>query len=294
MSIPAATLLSRRAPKPTVLLHGMMMSPVVWTYTGLVSQIGGHVVAYALPAHPTWELDADELRPILDVKSLVDVYARAIERDFHDLPVDIVGHSTGGFLALMIAAHRPDLVRRVVVISGFADGAMDSLQPFSMRVTCLPFVGSLAFRAGVAMGTASRGLFVRASIRSANAKGRDLRQSHIRDAFDRVRLGLAKCDLQALALFIRWLSSASADLSRVTAPVLIIMGSHDPVVPVSHQLGLARQLRLCQSFVLEGVGHLPMMESEQAIGRAVGAWLGGSHRGEPVEARRVAPPPVFA
>lgn len=290
MNIPAATLLSRRAPKSTVLLHGMLMSPVVWTYTGLVSQIGGHVVAYALPAHPTWELDAGELRPILDVKSLVDVYARAIERDFHELPVDIVGHSTGGFLALMIAAHRPELVRRVVVISGFADGAMDTLQPFSMRLTCLPFVGSLAFRAGISMGTASRGLFVRASIRSANAKGRDLHQSHIWDAFDQVRRGLARCDLQALALFVRWLSSASADLSRVTAPVLIIMGSHDPVVPVSHQLGLARQLRLCQSLLLGEVGHLPMMEAEQSTGRAVRAWLGASRRKETVNAHTAAPP----
>jgi len=290
MSTPAATLLLRRAPKSTVLLHGMLMSPSVWSYTGLVSQIGGHVVAYALPAHPTWEMDANELRPLLDVEALADVYAKAIERDFHEFPVDIVGHSTGGFLALMIAAHRPDLVRRVVVISGFAEGAMDSLQPFSMRLTCLPFVGSLAFRAGVTMGTASRGLFLRASIRSANAKGRDLRQAYIPDAFDQVRRGLAKCDLQAVALFIQWLSSASADLSRVTAPVLSIMGSHDPVVPFSHQLGLARRLPLCRSLVLEGIGHLPMIEAERSTGRAVRAWLGGGRRKEVVDAHTAAPP----
>lgn len=275
MSLPVATVLSRSATRPTVLLHGMMMSPVVWTYTGLVSQIGGHVVAYALPAHPTWELDADELRPILDVNALVDVYARAIERDFRELPVDIVGHSAGGFLALLFAAHRPDLVRRVVVIGGFADGAMDSRQPFPMRLTCLPLVGSLAFRAGVMMGIASRRLFIRAATRSTGAQVRDLHRSQIQDTFDQVRLGLSKCDLPALALFIRWLSSASVDLSRVTAPVLMIVGSHDPVVPVSHQLGLAQQLRHCRSLVLEGVGHLPVMEAEQSTSRAVRAWLEG-------------------
>jgi pimeloyl-ACP methyl ester carboxylesterase len=268
----------------------MMMSPVVWSYSGLASKIGGHVVAYALPAHPTWELDVDALRPILNLKSLVDVYASAIERDFRELPVDIVGHSTGGFLALLISAYRPDLVRRVVVISGFADGAMDSRQPLPMRITCLPLVGSLAFRAGVTVGTASRGLFVRASIRSAGANGRNLHRSHIRDAFDHVRRGLSKCDLQALALFVRWLSSASADLSRVTAPVLIIMGTHDPVVPVSHQLGVVRQLRLCQSLVLDGVGHLPMMEAEQSTGRAVRAWLGANRRKETIDAHAAAPP----
>lgn len=292
MTIPAANLLSRSGLKPTVLLHGMMMSPAVWANAELTSDLGGHVIAYALPAHPTWEMDTDELRPLLDLKALADAYAAAIERDFCEPPVDIIGHSTGGFLALLIAAHRPDLVRRLVVVSGFADGAMESRAPLPMRITCLPLVGTVAFRVGVTVGLASRRLFIAAAMRSANAQRTDLRQSPFREALDQVRLGLSKCDLRALVLFIQWLSSASlsAELSRVTAPVLLIVGSNDPVVPVCHQLGVARQLGHCQPLVLEGIGHLPMMEAEGRTSRAIRAWLGPGDRKEAIDAHTTASP----
>jgi len=212
------------------------------------------------------------------MKSLVDSYASALERDFGLQPVDFVGHSTGAFLALAIAAHRPELVRRVVVISGFFEGAMDSKQPLPMRITCLPVIGSLAFRVGVKLASASPTMFVTASARSTVSTRTDPRQAFW-DAFDEVRLGIARCDLRALALYIRWLSSVSlsAELPRVTAPVLIVVGSSDPVVPVSHQLSLVRRLRHSRLLVLDQVGHLPMMEAQERISRAVSAWFGTSN-----------------
>jgi pimeloyl-ACP methyl ester carboxylesterase len=278
MSNPAATVVARSGPRPVALLHGVMMSPTIWRHTALVAELRGHLNAYALPAHPTWELDADKLRPLLSMKSLVDSYASALERDFGLQPVDFVGHSTGAFLALAIAAHRPELVRRVVVISGFFEGAMDSKQPLPMRITCLPVIGSLAFRVGVKLASASPTMFVTASARSTVSTRTDPRQAFW-DAFDEVRLGIARCDLRALALYIRWLSSVSlsAELPRVTAPVLIVVGSSDPVVPVSHQLSLVRRLRHSRLLVLDQVGHLPMMEAQERISRAVSAWFGTSN-----------------
>ena len=48
------------------------------------------------------------------IEVLADVYALALDEEFGE-PVDVLGISTGGSLALQLAADRPELVRRLVV-----------------------------------------------------------------------------------------------------------------------------------------------------------------------------------
>ena len=79
MTLPPATIFSQSGQRATVLLHGMMLSPATWIYTDLLSHLNGTVAAYALPAHPTWELDQSSTRPLLRPESLVEELATAKE-----------------------------------------------------------------------------------------------------------------------------------------------------------------------------------------------------------------------
>ncbi|MEU6846996.1 alpha/beta fold hydrolase [Streptomyces sp. NPDC046716] len=49
-------------------------------------------------------------------------------------PADIVGHSLGAVVALSLAATRPDLVRRLIPVAGFAHAAQDAYVRTVMRI----------------------------------------------------------------------------------------------------------------------------------------------------------------
>jgi pimeloyl-ACP methyl ester carboxylesterase len=99
--------------RPLVLLHGGLMSnetfgPVI---PALVAA-GHRVIAPDLQAHGR---TADIDRP-LDVRLMAEDIAGLI-RQLELGPVDLVGYSLGGGVALQTAARHPDLVRKLVTIS---------------------------------------------------------------------------------------------------------------------------------------------------------------------------------
>lgn len=97
---------------PLVLLHGFLGRGADWD-----------AVRQSLPAE--WDIRAPDLPghgAALDATATMDAAADSLRLDPEvgrvDQPVDVVGYSMGGRLALHIAAIRPELVRRVVVVSG--------------------------------------------------------------------------------------------------------------------------------------------------------------------------------
>ena len=104
----------------TVLIHGMVMSPVFWSSFAPSIVREGRAAAYPLPGHSPWRLDG--LTQNLTTEAIVNAYAEAIARDFNGEPVALIGHSTGGFISLLLARHRPDLVNNVILMGAFACG----------------------------------------------------------------------------------------------------------------------------------------------------------------------------
>ncbi|MFP3713459.1 alpha/beta fold hydrolase [Puerhibacterium sp. TATVAM-FAB25] len=71
-------------------------------------------------ARDVWWVDRRAgLRPGVTIADLAADYADGIARR-HDGPVDVVGSSTGGSIALQLAADHPRLVRRLVLVSAAA------------------------------------------------------------------------------------------------------------------------------------------------------------------------------
>jgi pimeloyl-ACP methyl ester carboxylesterase len=60
--------------------------------------------------------------------------------------------------------------------------------------------------------------------------------------------------------------------AKVQAPTLVIHGSLDRVIPIAAARELARRRPDWTLEVLEGVGHVPMMETPDAFMRALNAW----------------------
>lgn len=79
------------------------------------------------------------LKPRTAVPDLANHYAEALEREF-DGPVGVLGISTGGSVALQLAADRPGLVRRLVV-AGAAYRLEETGREFQRRIAELAAAG---------------------------------------------------------------------------------------------------------------------------------------------------------
>ena len=97
---------------PALLLHGLDETSAVWR------ELAAHLPAeVALLAADLPGLGGSEARGSYSLSSVAATLAAVVLEEV-DGPVDLVGHGWGGTLALTLAAARPELVRRLVVIGG--------------------------------------------------------------------------------------------------------------------------------------------------------------------------------
>jgi 3-oxoadipate enol-lactonase len=71
---------------------------------------------------------------------------------------------------------------------------------------------------------------------------------------------------------------ARAWLPSITTPTLVIAGSADPIVPVAHARALQQLIRGSQWLLVEGAGHVPLMEKRDEVTVAVRRFIGGVER----------------
>lgn len=156
-------------------------------------------------------------------------------------PVSIVAHSMGAGIALTVAATRPEAVDRLVLVA-----------PAGLRTG-----RSLVSHAAPLALAAARGgprflpLLVRDALRAGPRTlvraARDLLDDDVHDA-----------------------------LGSVRSPTLLVFGARDRLVPAALGEVYRRELRDARLVVLEGAGHVPMLEQSARFDALVLAFLGGS------------------
>jgi pimeloyl-ACP methyl ester carboxylesterase len=157
---------------------------------------------------------------------------------------DLIGHSMGGYLSLLVAARRPDTIGRLILVDAAA----------------LPAGRSVAGHIVPLM---------RATRRMAPAFFPVL----ISDALRAGPRTLARAARDIVA------ADSRPYLGRVSAPTLIIWGSDDALVPLSVGLLLRQEIPDAQLLVLDGAGHVPMFERPAQFNRTVLAFLAGERVG---------------
>ncbi|MCM2294372.1 alpha/beta hydrolase [Allorhizobium sp. BGMRC 0089] len=248
-----------------VMLHGMAMAPSFWQAYTPATLRKGKVAAYPLPGHHPWRLN--EADPHFDEDTAVNALSQAIERDFPGQQVTVVGHSTGGLFALMLAIHRPDLVRRIVLMGAFGCGELISRRHLAGRLIGLPLIGALMFRYAFRRWISSTIHFRHGSLDCVYDKSCPWETEESLQAIEAVRTALLASNPLDIEAMVRFITTTSVmdRLNRIEAPVLNLIGMRDAVVPASHQLALSRRLRFCQTVVLRRCGHLPMVEAHDRV-----------------------------
>ena len=75
-------------------------------------------------------------------------------------------------------------------------------------------------------------------------------------------------------------------LPRVTVPALVVVGEHDRVTPPASAVGLAGSLPDGRLVVLEGAGHMAMLERPAELDREIRAFAHKVLNPEPAHAPR--------
>ncbi|MFE5285170.1 alpha/beta fold hydrolase [Nocardia sp. NPDC056611] len=235
---------------PLVLVHGSGAGARAWEGVAGAFATTNLVVLPNLSGSDPARDDGGELTVELLAEQLAAVVA-----DLGAGPVDLVGHSLGAVVSAALAAWRPELVRSLVPVAGFA-GPGDEYLRNSLTVW-RDLLGDAAAFARYSMLLA----FSRAHLRSIGHAAVEELAVRFQSTPDRRR----QIEL-ALRLDIRDL------LPRVQAPTLVIGAAQDGFLPVENARELAAAI---PGAVYEEIdtGHVVMVERPREFVKLVSDFI---------------------
>jgi pimeloyl-ACP methyl ester carboxylesterase len=182
-------------------------------------------------------------------------------------PVHLVGNSLGGAIATRVAARRPDLVKTLTLISPALPDLRPRPLPLRLAVLALPGLGRWLLTKMQSIpperraDTSAAELFVDPARVLPERRAQAIAELVRRDALGYAVDALHGSARSLLAEYARpGPGSLWADAGRVTAPTLLIHGSHDRLVNPGMSGRAARTFPNCRIVVLPRVGHVAMME----------------------------------
>jgi pimeloyl-ACP methyl ester carboxylesterase len=206
-------------------------------------------------------------------------------------PVHLVGNSLGGAVSVRVAARRPDLVRTLTLISPALPDLRPRALPIRLTLLCAPGMGpwllTRAHRISPEDRTSMviRDIFADPSVLHAKRRAEDIAELIRRDGLgyaDDVLLATAR---GLVAEYVRrGPRSLWRDAVRISAPTLVMYGSHDRLVRPAMAALAARAFRNARVVVLPQIGHVAMMERPDVVAREIRGMLAATRR--PVHARR--------
>lgn len=161
----------------------------------------------------------------------------------------LVGHSYGAKIALHLAATRPELVQQLVLVGSSGLRTPPSLRARAKRM--LSRLGRAAARLGPPGRAVRNALYARIASQDYRAAG----------AMRPILVKVVNEDFKQL-------------LPRVGAPTLLVWGSADDAVPLSHARTMARLIPDAGLVTFEGAGHFAYLDEPARFCRVVRHFFG--------------------
>ncbi|MDQ2781513.1 MAG: alpha/beta hydrolase [Actinomycetota bacterium] len=263
---------------PMVLVHGLGGSHLNWL--GVAPQLRTHRRVYAL------DLAGFGLTPGTEgqatVKENVLLVARFV-REVVGEPVVLVGNSMGGMISVILAATHPELVSKLILVDPSIPTRrrhLDRRVAATFLVYGTPRVGEAFLTRLTAGASDERRVQETTNLCFAHPDRADAAViaaavdlvAHRRpeaQAANAAYLSAARSILRVLGTKERY-----RDLIRsITAPVLLIHGDRDRLVPVTAARQVAADNPSWTTVILPDVGHVPMLETPEPVAALIDEWL---------------------
>jgi pimeloyl-ACP methyl ester carboxylesterase len=272
---PIAVLERSTGDHPFVAFHGITAVNRLWFWDVLWPL--GNVLLAGLPGHGP--LPAPAASNWLDwtPQHFIDVGIATVRTLTQGRPMTLIGHSTGGMIALGIAQQAPELVQRLILISPVVWPELTGVVGLWQRLAWNPSLLHLAVKAMFGPGQHSKQIYW-ASLRSFLADNHGFySNAHVAQAVREGYQHMCQTPIAAIAGVTRVLSQADLRPTLRQAPprvpTLLIHGERDPVVPFAQARWLAQTLPQIDFLPVPGVGHLPYGEQETLVNQHVATWL---------------------
>ena len=260
---------------PVVLIHGLGASAEIWS-ANIGALAAGHRVF--VPDLPGFGRTA--MPPGMDFSPAA--YSRFVRDFMAALGIGraaLVGHSLGGGVALRVTLDDPGRVDRLVLASSAGLGPDVSLP---LRIASLPFFDRVFFRPPLPVFTR----FLRRLVYDPAAISPEFARLYYDMFFQPGAVRTFAAILRAVVT-IRGarpgiLEPIREGLGTIAAPVLILWGRRDRILPVGQALDAAGRIPGARLHIFERCGHMPNVEYPEAFNRLVLEFLdeGRGPRGE--------------
>lgn len=247
---------STREP-PILLLHGLSDSHLTWSRIAPELARDRRVLVLDLPGHGFSD------RP--DAGYELEWYARVVSAWIESLGIprlDVVGHSFGGGIALMLLLHCRPRIRRVVLE---AAGGLGRRVAWGLRLASLRAVVErfgqpfMAFGAWLALGDARASLLPHDLVTLKSIHGRP----GTARAFARTVRDLIDWRGQRYSFFDR-----AAEIDELP-PIAVLWGAKDAVLPIDDGRAFARAVQGVSFVEVPGAGHSVHRDDAASFLRAV-------------------------
>jgi pimeloyl-ACP methyl ester carboxylesterase len=275
--------------EPLLMVHGLGGNALNWMAVGPALAERYHAIAIDLVGFGQ--------TPLFHRSATVGANAELVNEFIEKVigePVVLMGNSMGGHIAVIIAADHSQQVAECILV--------DPAVPIPLAHARRPDPAMLGVAAAVSIPGLAEVIFER-RLRDMDAETLvqrslalvcadpsrvppDVVEAHVQLTRERGHLGPqgSRAFIQAS----RSIALRMADprfwtrVKKVKAPTLVIHGSHDRVIPLAAARDLVRRRPDWTLRVLEGVGHVPMMETPGRFLSVLVEWL----------ADRIAPEPA--
>lgn len=260
--------------EPTVLLHGLCHSILFWAPDPLFRG-RGPVYSLSLPDHfPAFSPPDKRLR---SAEQYTDLLIEAVRRLTNGRLTTIAGVSNGGFAALAIASRAPSLFRRVICISGFAQGRLTGIYGFSQRLARGGPIGRAIFTQWMQVLTRhpAMTMMVWRSVTPSYRLSAFADYPYFNAMVCAMAPGVFHLDIDAIQAAFALLADIDIHdwLPRISAPTLVIHGGSDPIVPLAQSQLIAAAVPQSELIVYPGVGHVPHIERFAEFRRDLADWM---------------------
>jgi pimeloyl-ACP methyl ester carboxylesterase len=264
--------------KPLLMVHGLGGNAMNWMAVGPELSRSHRVLALDLAGFGR--------TPLFQRSAALGANAELVHRFIEQVvgePVILMGNSMGGHIAILEAADHPRWVAALILVDPAIPGVHvrrpDPNMLAVMAALTLPGLADFVIdRRARSLGPER---LVRETIAlvAADPSRVDsaMIDAHVQLMRERGNLGrqASRAFLQA----VRSLGLRMADprfwarMKKIEAPTLVVHGELDRLIPVSAARDLVRRRPDWTLVVIDGVGHVPMMETPDLFLRVVNQWL---------------------
>jgi pimeloyl-ACP methyl ester carboxylesterase len=258
--------------EPALCVHGLEGSSANWT--DLMAELlpDFECQALDLPGFGYSPPPADERG--YSITAQAGVVTKLIEQ-LYSGPVHLIGNSLGGTTSIRAAAARPDLIRTLTLLSPVLPDRWPDLSLFRFPLLCVPAVGNWLVNRVSRFPAEQRVAAVAATVCYEPGRIHPARLAEEVTELER-RDGLGYADASLIhstrALIAeRFTETLWREAARITAPTLVVFGSHDRLVDPRLAGRAARTFGCARVMVLPRTGHVAQLEHPATVAAEVRA-----------------------